>query len=216
MSVAGKTHGRWYSLLALVIAKGARRNPGKLQYQPFVSLSLGWSGKQELKTLTSIEGRMLDVAEGNYLALLYINELISVFVPHGESSPELFNHYLELLNTARDEIDEIDLRRFELNLMRILGYFPDISQDAQSGAAIDGGKHYQFVINSGFVECAASDRDSVDGRSVLEWLADDYRQNTVRRLAKSVLRSTIDYNLHGKTLKSREVYHEILLQGQSG
>ena len=192
------------------VAKGARRNPGKVQYQPFVLFNLGWSGRHDLKTLTSAEGQMLPVAEHNYLALLYINELIYVFLPQGESSPDIFNRYLELLKLAEGEIGETSLRRFELDLLRTLGYFPDISQDAQSGIAIDGEKFYQFVINSGFVECAPSDRDSVDGKIVIDWLADDFRQDSVKRLAKSVLRSTIDYNLHGKTLKSRDVFHDIL------
>ena len=191
-----------------VLARGARRNPGKTQYQPFILYSLGWSGKQELKSLTAIEGRMLPVDEQNYLALLYVNELIGVFLPQGEASPEIFNRYLALLQAAAQPIDEVELRRFELDLMRRLGYFPDISRDAQSGAAIDAGFSYQFVINLGFIACNANDRDSVDGRVVLDWLDDKYPAG-VRRLAKSVLRSTIDFNLHGKALKSRDVYHDL-------
>ena len=158
---------------------------------------------------------MLSVVEDNYLALLYVNELISVFLPYEESSPEIFSDYLELLKVAEVEIDESALRRFELKFMRVLGYFPDISQDAKSGAAINGDSYYQFVINHGFVECVALDRDSVDGHSILGWLAGNYQQDSVRRLAKSVLRSTIDYNLNGKSLKSRKVYHEIKQRGKS-
>lgn len=192
-----------------VLAKGARRNPATVQYQPFILQTLSWSGKQELKTLVSIEGQMVPVDERNYLPLLYINELIGAFIPQGESNPEIFNQYLALLTTADHKIDEASLRQFELNLMSALGYFPDISQDAQSSETIRPETFYQFVINSGFVACAKSAKDSVSGQVVLDWIDDCYQHHMVRRLAKSVLRSTIDFNLHGKALKSRDVYLEL-------
>ena len=69
---------------------------------------------------------------------------------------------------------------------------------------------YQFVIDSGFVRCAESAADSVKGQVILDWLEQRYQQDNVRRLAKSVLRSTIDFNLHGKTLKSRDVFRQIM------
>lgn len=192
------------------VARGARRSPGQIRYQPFVPLSVGWSGQQDLKTLTSIENQMLTVDEKNYLALLYVNELIALFLPQGEANPEIFGHYHELLRTAAREIGETELRRFELHLMRTLGYFPDITRDAHSGREIEADKFYQFVIDSGFTECGETDRDAVAGDIVRAWLGDDYRLDSVRRLARTVLRSTIDANLHGKTIKSSEVYHDML------
>lgn len=192
------------------VARGARRSPGKTQYQPFALLSVGWSGQQDLKTIIAIESQTLAVDEKNYLALLYINELITLFLPQGEASPEIFAHYHELLQRAQHEIAETELRRFELQLLRTLGYFPDIRFDAQSGRRIEAGRFYQFVINSGFTECRETDRDAVAGDIVRAWLDDDYLSDPVRRLARTVLRSTIDANLHGKAIKSREVYHDMM------
>jgi DNA repair protein RecO (recombination protein O) len=108
------------------------------------------------------------------------------------------------------KLDESRLRIFELELMRLLGYFPDVSADAVSGQAIDENMDYQFVINSGFIACTAGARDSVSGRVIIDWHRGDYAGKSVLRLAKSVLRSTIDFNLHGKTLKSRDVYSEMM------
>lgn len=197
-----------------VVARGARRNPGKVQYQPFVPLSVGWSGQGELKTLTGIENQVLAVAEKNYLALLYVNELIALFLPRGESSPEIFDYYSGLLQRSSVEIGEAELRRFELFLMRELGYFPDIGRDAHSDGEIHAQRFYQFVIGSGFVECGAADRDAVAGATVRDWTRGDYAQDSVRRLAKSVLRSTIDFNLHGRAIRSRDVYHDMLRRGK--
>ncbi len=192
------------------IAKGARRNPAKAPYQPFVMLNISWTGRQELKTLTSIEGQALPVDEKNYLALLYVNELIGALLPQSESNPEVFASYLSLLQQAVDDIDEAHLRRFELELMQQLGYFPNLSLDAATGQKIRADAAYQFVINSGFVACPDSTKDSVNGQVVIDWTKGEYQRKSVLRLAKSVLRSTIDFNLHGKTLKSREVSVEMM------
>lgn len=193
-----------------VMARGARRSPARAPYQPFALLTVSWSGKQELKTLTGIEAIALPVDESNYLALLYINELISAMLPQQEANSDIFSGYLELLQSASLKLDEAELRIFELELMQTLGYFPDITLDAQTGQPIRTEAYYQFVINSGFVACTDSARDSVSGNIVLAWAQGEYRNDAVLRLAKSVLRSTIDFNLHGKTLKSRVVTLEMM------
>ena len=173
-------------------------------------LNVSWSGNHELKTLTAIEGQALPVDERNYMALLYVNELIGALLPPGESSPEVFATYMLLLQQAVDSLGEASLRQFELELMRLQGYFPDLSVDAVTGRAIRADGHYQFVINSGFVACQDNARDSVSGQTVIDWSEENYQRAAVLRLAKTVLRSTIDFNLHGKALKSRDVYLEMM------
>lgn len=197
-----------YGRLSL-LAKAARQNASKALYQPFMLLNIGWLGRHELKTLTAIEGHSASVNERNYLSLLYVNELIASLLPQQESSLEIFNHYLQLLNLSAELIDESSLREFELCLLQTLGYFPDTSEDADSGLAIQAGEYYQFQINRGFVACQSTERDSVNGETVIHWNQKRYTQSNVKQLAKSVLRSTIDFNLNGKTLKSRDVYLQI-------
>ena len=192
------------------LAKGARQSAAKSGYQPFVPLQVSWTGQHELKTLISIDSFNLPVDEHNYLALLYINELIVSFVPRGEANPEIFQAYLELLYQAETRLDPASLRRFELELISKLGYFPDISHDAESSEPIQAEVYYQFVIGSGFISCEESAVDSVKGQVIIDWNEQRYQQDNVGRLAKSVLRSTIDYNLHGKTLKSRDVSRQIM------
>jgi DNA repair protein RecO (recombination protein O) len=193
-----------------VLARGARRNPAKTPYQPFALLTVGWSGKQELKTLTTIEGVQLPVDERNYLSLMYINELIGAMLPEREPDSEIFDAYLALLETAKIRLGAQCLRRFEHDLLRRLGYFPDIGEDAESGGPVHPERHYQFVIDRGFVACPQAARDSVSGQTVIDWNEGRYELESVLRLAKSVLSSTIDFNLHGKTLKSREVLREMM------
>ena len=192
-----------------LLAKGARRASRRARYEPFVALSLSWSGRAELKTLTGIESETLAVDAANYLPLLYVNDLIAALLPRAEANDEIFDAYSDLLTRARTPIGEPELRRFELALVRQLGYFPDISSDAETGRRIDPAASYRFELGAGFVACDAAARDAVVGRTVLDWLDERYDEAPVRRLAKSVLRATIDCNLHGKTLKSREVYAQI-------
>jgi len=193
-----------------VLARGARRNPARVPYQPFALLTLGFSGKQALKTLTGIEGVPLQVDERNYLSLMYVNELIGAMLPEREPAPDTFDSYLDLLKSARAPLGEAGLRRFEHEFMLGQGYFPDIGEDAHSGEPIRADGHYQFVIGSGFVACPPAARDSVGGQIVIDWQRGLYQSDAVLRLAKTVLRSTIDFNLHGKALKSRQVLQEIL------
>jgi DNA repair protein RecO (recombination protein O) len=193
-----------------VLARGARRNPAKTPYQPFALLTLGWSGKQDLKTLNAIEGVQLPVDERNYLTLMYINELIGAMLPEQEPNSEIFDAYLGLLKTAKNRLEEQSLRRFEYDFLCQQGYFPDIGEDAESGGPVRADRYYQFVIDRGFVACAEDARDRVAGQTVIDWNQGRYELDSVQRLAKSVLRSTIDFNLHGKALKSRQVLREIM------
>jgi DNA repair protein RecO (recombination protein O) len=192
------------------LAKGARQSVAKSGYQPFMPLQVSWTGQQELKTLTSVDSYNLPVDEHNYLALLYVNELIVSFVPRGEANPEIFQAYLKLLHLAEARLEQASLRQFELELISALGYFPDISHDAESSEPIQAEMYYQFMIGSGFVSCEETAVDSVKGQAIIDWNEQSYEKHNVCRLAKSVLRSTIDFNLHGKTLKSRDVSREIM------
>ncbi|MFT5656946.1 MAG: DNA repair protein RecO (recombination protein O) [Gammaproteobacteria bacterium] len=190
-----------------VLAKGSKSSKSKSLYQPFTRLSVSWSGKQALKTLVGIEGVSLPVAESSYLPLLYINELVSAFLPHQESNGELYYLYESLLQKI--ELDDADLREFEKELMRILGFLPDISVEARTREAIDTDRSYQFIASEGFVKCGIDDNHAIDGASVIAWNEKHYESRAVLQMSKIVMRSVIDFNLQGKQLKSRDIYRQI-------
>ena len=191
------------------VARGARRGNARVPYEPFVLLSVNWSGRQELKTLQNVEGQVLSIDEANYLPLLYVNELINTLLPPAEANQTVFAAYLRLLQHAVILLEEPSLRRFELELLRSLGQLPDLDIDADSGHSLRPDACYQFIADRGFVACSSGDVNSVSGEIILDWLQDDYSNDRVRRLAKSVLRNAIDFNLHGRTLKSRDMYLRI-------
>lgn len=192
-----------------LLARGARNSRSRSDYEPFVRLSLGYSGRQELKLLTGIEGRPVGVDTRNYSMLLYVNELLLQLMPKQEPGPGIYDAYVDLLVRGREPLEEGELREFEILLLSALGYFPDLGVDNDSGEAVATDRIYQYRLGAGFVACESDARDAVSGALVLAWLRGDYHDPQVRQLARSVMRATIDFNLHGKALKSRDVYSQM-------
>src|SRR6478609_8357938 len=92
---------RDYGRIALV-AKGAKRPHSKLRgvLQTFQPLSVGWSGKSEVRTLTGAEwlGGLLPLEKSALLCGFYLNELLVKFVARDDPHRPLFDHYVEALN----------------------------------------------------------------------------------------------------------------------
>ncbi len=194
-----------------VIAKGARKSRKRAFYQPFVLLTLGWSGRQELKTLTGIEGYALPINEQHYLTLMYVNDLLIQLLPKQEASDRVFHAYLELLQQATDQLEESDLREFESFLLSVLGYFGDIGTDI-SGQPVSAEASYQFEAGSGFSRCASGARNSFRGQDLLDWKQKKYERDGVILLARTVMRQSIDASLEGRQLRSRQVYQQMKKQ----
>jgi DNA repair protein RecO (recombination protein O) len=192
-----------------VLARGSKAGKSSALLQPFFHLYVSWSGRSELKTLVSIDGSPSVVDEKQYLPLLYVNELLTAFLPKQEANPELFYLYRELLNNVDDNFGEEQLREFERSQMKMLGYLPDTSLDAGSGDAITSAGFYQFIASSGFVRCGEKDQNAISGRMIIAWNQKQYENKAVLQLAKTIMRCIIDFNLHGKKLKSRDIYQQI-------
>ena len=192
-----------------VLAKAGRSSRSKSLYQPFCRLSLSWSGRSDLKTLTGIDGTEIRVSEHLYLPLLYINELICAYLPGHEAMPELFYLYDKLLERADQHFGESQLREFERSAMTLLGYMPDTTIESESGKSIDPEKYYRFLPADGFVSVGSNETNAIVGKTIMDWNQRRYDKKPVLLLAKIVMRSIIDFNLHGKRLKSRDIYQQI-------
>jgi DNA repair protein RecO (recombination protein O) len=192
-----------------ILARGSKGGKSSALFQPFCHLLISWSGRSELKTLVSIDGSSTPIDEKQYLPLLYVNELLTAFLPQQDPNPELFDLYRELLNKAGCEFGEEQLREFERSMMKILGYLPDTILDAGSGETIKSDQYYQFIASSGFVSCGVKDQNAIGGHTIIAWNRKQYENKPVLGLAKTIMRCIIDFNLHGKKLKSRDIYQQI-------
>ena len=110
VDVFTRDHGR-----VALIAKGAKRPHSKLRgvLQTFQPLSIGWSGKSEVRTLTGAEwiGGMPPVEKAALLCGFYLNELLFKLLARDDPQPALFDHYVATLNQlAHQEPAPIVLR----------------------------------------------------------------------------------------------------------
>ena len=119
--------------LQRVVWRGARGQRRKVSPQPFMPLLVGLGGRSELKTLTQAEiaGRFSLLQGETLFSGLYLNELLVRLLVGGEPQPILFAAYQQSLEqlAAGDPVEPI-LRRFEWQLLELLGYGFSLTEDA--------------------------------------------------------------------------------------
>ena len=138
------------------IAKGAKKPKSKFfgYLVPFQKLKITYSGRSELKTLTSIDRDLASnsntFSKVSY-SLLYINELLMKLLPKDAKHEELFVLYDEFLKKIKKNNNlEISLRHFELDLLDMLGYGFDYDSEIDSNDPIEAESSYVFVSERGF------------------------------------------------------------------
>ena len=190
-----------------VIAKGAKKPKSKFfgVLSPFSKLRITYRGKSELKTLTNVDKE--DIFSDSFsklsYTLLYINELLIKILPQGAPQKELFNLYDKFLLEIKtsNEIDII-LRRFEIDLLEMLGYGINFINEVDSGQSIDADKLYDFVPELGFKE---SPNGIFKGKEIISISKLDF-ENINKKKFKSLTTMAIGYSLDGGDLKSRQIF----------
>ena len=195
-----------------VVARGARKRRDAAHFQLFNRLSLGWTGRSELKTLKHIESRPLSVPPDCYMALIYINELLLYLLPKQDEHRELFKSYQTLLLRMNAQQLEVLLREFEIQLLSQLGLMPDLSCESASGQALNNEKMYYFDVLSGVRPCLNDDERQYSGSELLAIQCQQFDSPQVVQSARKLLRQIIDYNLQGRTLQSSKIYQQLRLK----
>jgi DNA repair protein RecO (recombination protein O) len=136
------------------VAKGARRPRSAMRgmLQSFQPLLGAWSGKQELKTLHSLEWYAgLLMLQGEALMCgFYLNELLLRLLPREDPHEVLFNTYTETLKTlaAYPQDSANILRKFELNFLQALGYAVPLIHNVRD-EAVQADQQYFYVPEVG-------------------------------------------------------------------
>ena len=135
--------------------------------------------------------------------LLYINELLIKILPQGAPQRELFNLYDKFLIEVKssEEID-IVLRKFELDLLEMLGYGINFINEVDSGQSIELNKSYDFVPELGFKE---SPNGLFEGNEIISISKLDFTDIDKKKF-KSLTTMAIGYSLDGGDLKSRKIF----------
>ena len=190
-----------------VIARGAKKPKSKFfgVLSPFSKLRITYRGRSELKTLTNVDKE--DIFSDSFsklsYTLLYINELLIKILPQGAPQRELFNLYDKFLIEVKssEEID-IVLRKFELDLLEMLGYGINFINEVDSGQSIELNKSYDFVPELGFKE---SPNGLFEGNEIISISKLNFKDINKKKF-KSLTTMAIGYSLDGGDLKSREIF----------
>lgn len=198
------------------IAKGARRPRSVMRgmLQSFQPLTATWSGKQELKTLHSLDWRCgLLLLQGEALMCgFYLNELLLRLLPREDAHESLFDYYSQTLTTLTTSDDlATTLRRFELKLLQELGYAIPLLKD-ENDADILAQTHYRYEAEYG--ACALQSCHNgiqMQGSTLLNMAKDDYADAQTKQQSKQLMRYLLAYYLGDLPLHTRQLL--IDLQG---
>jgi DNA repair protein RecO (recombination protein O) len=150
LDVLSHDHGR-VGLVARGVRSARARTPRSL-LQPFTPLSVSWSGRGELATLSAAEaaGAALPLTGEPLLCALYLNELVARLAPRNDPHPDIFTAYLDTLaRLARGEAPAWTLRRFERDLLGHLGYGLLLDAEADTGAPLEPAVEYAYLLEQG-------------------------------------------------------------------
>lgn len=208
IDVLTRDHGR-----VALVAKGAKRPHSALRgvLQTFQPLSLSWSGKSELRTLTRAEwvGGLLPLGGDALLSGFYVNELLVKFCAREDPHATLFNHYVSTLNQlAHGEPAAQVLRAFERVLLRETGYAAAFDRCTRMRAPVLPDQRYVFNPELGARPAAPDDPPewpAVDGQTLLDMERDDYRRTRTAQESKLLMRFLVNYHLGGVPLNTRQI-----------
>ena len=147
-----------------VIARSARgprsRYQGKLQL--FSPLLVSWSGRSDLKCLGEMEchGVAYQLEGKALLCGFYLNELLIRLLKHEDPYPEIYHCYQQLLHDfEKNDFVEAELRYFEKNLLRELGYELSLNHDVITASHISPELTYRYDPDRGFIQAMMLDND---------------------------------------------------------
>ncbi len=206
---------RDYGRVAL-IAKGAKRPHSKLRavLQTFQPLSVNWSGKAEVRTLTSAEwiGGLLPLEKSALLCGFYLNELLVKLLARDDAHPALFDHYIATLNQlAHDEPAPIVLRKFERALLKETGVGSNLSVCTTTGRTVDVEQVYVVDPERGPRPAHPADNTPrVTGKTLLDMEREDYSDNTTQMQSKFLMRFLLAHHLGGAPLNTRQILIDLM------
>ncbi|EOI3443034.1 DNA repair protein RecO [Cronobacter turicensis] len=199
-----------------VVAKGARRKRSNLKgaLQPFTPLLVRWSGRGDVKNLTSAEAvsLALPLSGSTLYSGLYVNELVARVLEPETRFSELFFDYLHCIQALAGATGtpEPALRRFELALLGHLGYGVDFLHCAGTGDEVDDAMTYRYREEKGFIASLVIDNTSFTGRQLKALATRDFPDADTLRAAKRFTRMALKPYLGGKPLKSRELFRQFV------
>lgn len=202
-----------------VIARGARsaKSAYRALLQAHRPLMASWTGRGELGTLIGAEpaGPALALRGDSLFSAFYINELIERLCHHHDAQLELFALYerslAQLAGVTEPLAIEVVLRRFELQLLQLLGYGLRLDVSVDDHRPIDAQHSYYYHPDQGALSVRHDDAVRITGHSLLALAAnqlctDEALGRETLKDAKRLMRVVLSRHLGARPLKSREMF----------
>jgi len=196
-----------------LVAKGARKQTRKGSkaglLQPFVPLLLSFAGRNELKTLRSVEsapGRV-ELGGGRLFSGLYVNELLIRLLHRDDPHPRLFAAYSDTVQQlAHLQMVDVGLRLFEMRLLEELGYRLELTIEGVTGLPVIPEAFYHYQPGAGLVRRHPDGPSSdLPGADLLAMARGEIGGH-VRHTARTLMREALAVHLGEEPLKSRQLF----------
>lgn len=210
IDILSRDHGR-----LSVVARGSRSAKSKLRgiLRPFMPLQVSWVIRSDLGTMTGAEmnGAPISLLGDALLSGYYLNELLLNLMHRHDPQPEIFEAYRHAINElATNGNVAITLRCFEMALLQMLGYAPNLHHDTREQLPLKDEVSYEYRVEQGPVPVQRRDGPMVfSGRQLLRIGQQQFEDAEILRGAGRLLREVIRFHLGGKELKSRRVLMEL-------
>jgi DNA repair protein RecO (recombination protein O) len=211
-----------------VVAKGARRprSASRSLLVPFQPLSLTWFGRGELKTLKAGEpdGPALPLAGAALLAAFYLNELLLKLTHRDDPHEGLYAAYHGAISELRalsraspkpgaDAVEPV-LRRFEVKLLRELGYALELARESGTQAPIAAEREYLYYVERGAVPAAPGQEPQANavklrGLTLQQLERGELTDPVTATQAKQLMRLIIHHVLNGEELATRNLARDL-------
>jgi DNA repair protein RecO (recombination protein O) len=196
------------------ISKGGRSLKKQPLFQEFTPLSVSFNVSREWYYVNQIDfnAKSLFLTGKVLFAGLYINEILYHGIQFGDPYPDLYNFYLNALDSLsmltdqENELIEATLRRFEWQFLSACGYEFSLTHEAFNEKPIVSENYYTFIEGTGFV----LDNNGIKGSSIIAMSEDNLTDKYVLKAAKWIMRKAINHALLGKQIKTRQFYTALL------
>ncbi len=194
-----------------VVARGAKRGKSKISslLQPFLALKLSWYGDGDLVTLVDVEACQPGptLSGRNAICGLYLNELLVKLLPRWDSCTVLYNEYEAAIVAlaAQQILDQIILRKFEMQLLKSMGYALQLHREITTGMAVHADQYYVFDPEQGPRLAVAGNPSAIKGASLLALAAEAWQEPGVLLDIKRLMRVVLRHHLGARQLISREL-----------
>ncbi len=192
--------------------RGARAQGLRAALQPFQPLRLALAGRGELPTLaaTEVHAAPARLSGRALLSAFYLNELLIRLLPRLEPSAALFWRYGATLEAlAAGSAPGWPLRRFERDLLVVLGHAPRFDLEADDGPAVDPAGRYRLAPERGPLRVAEGDRSAVSGAALLALAGDDDAPEPMALELRRVMRPILATLLGGRELNAWQVVADL-------